>query len=576
MCWCVAVLCSGGMMKSKALAVIPVMLGLVLGGCGSQGETPTTKTNNSPVISAMALSAGNISQRGSVVLTVTASDPDGDALTYTFSRGTCDGSLSGGVEGTPQAANSVTFNAGTTIGACQLEATVTDSGGLTAHGTVTLDIDPTRFIVTPSAPLTLSNVAGVDGDGAPGFEEGSIRATGFPKAELYFKPSDLFGHAVTLGDVARMSYWTKKGTTHVDDVYDWYLAIYTKPYAGQASGWYGARIGAEPYLAASLVETAAAWNLWSTDGQFDQLRFFESTYGYYGSYTDPSWSDFVAGSSLVGTHTSTSVPYGAQEILYFSVQTASSATGFDGQLDGVRVELKDGTVVVIDMQPSPTVPVFNTIPDVLPPNLPSQPFQAQQTAEFGDYITLAPGTGRHAAKATVVMVTWSTEAYSHPITLNLYNGSSGALTWIGGQTQTFDIPARPAADLTCPDPYNYGPGSQWRAANGQCYYGYAFPITFDLTDVSVVLPDSFAYGVAYDTNNWGYYPIHEPGPYESLNVGVIGDGGTVASTQPSIGTDPDPDALLRNYWNFNSGAYTGFVPETGWTGYAPAVEFFAY
>ncbi len=58
---------------------------------------------------------------------------------------------------------------------------------------------------------------------------GSIQATGTPKAELYFTPANLFGHAVTLGGIARMSYWTKKGTTHVVDVQDWLLAVYT-PY----------------------------------------------------------------------------------------------------------------------------------------------------------------------------------------------------------------------------------------------------------------------------------------------------------------------------------------------------------
>ena len=91
-----------------------------------------------------------------------------------------------------------------------------------------------------------------------------------------------------------------------------------------------------------------------------------------------------------------------------------------------------------------------------------------------------------------------------------------------------------------------------------------------------MLPDSFAYGIAYNTNTWGYAPIGQPGPYESLNVGVIGDGSTLASTQPSIGTDPNPDTCLRNYWNFSSGAYTGFVPETWLDRNAPALEFFAY
>ncbi len=343
---------ANGMVLFRGAATGVVVTGQVMATVVIVANSTAPVVNDSPVISAMALSAAKIVPQTSVDFTVTASDTDGDALTYTFSHGTCDGTLSGGAEGTPQTANVITFKAGNTLGPCQLKVVVTDSRGLTATGMATLDVEPPRFIVTPTAPVFLSNVAGVAGDGAPGFDAGSIKATGVPKAELYFTPSSLFGHAVTLGDVARMSYWTKKGTTHVVDVHDWFLVIYTTPYAGQP-GWYGARIGAEAYLAANLTETANAWNQWSTDGQTNQLRFFESTYNYFGSSTDPSWTAFVAGSSLTGTHTATPVPYAGQEILYFSVQTASSATGFDGQLDGVRIELKDGSVVEIDMQPSP-------------------------------------------------------------------------------------------------------------------------------------------------------------------------------------------------------------------------------
>jgi hypothetical protein len=226
----------------------------------------------------------------------------------------------------------------------------------------------------------------------------------------------------------------------------------------------------------------------------------------------------------------------------------------------------------------PTVAVFDTIPAQLPPNLPSQPFQAQQTAEFGDHVTLAPGTGRHAVSATVVLVTWATTAYSHPITFSVYGEANGVLTHIGSRMQTFDIPARPAADPTCPDT-GYGAGFAWRAGDGHCYNGLAFPITFDLSSLDAVLPDSLVYGIAYDTNTWGYAPIGEPGPYESLNVAVIGNGQDVASTQPSVGSDPEPDAVYRNYWDFGAAppGYTGFVPDTvGWTGYAPAVQLLAY
>jgi hypothetical protein len=239
-----------------------------------------------------------------------------------------------------------------------------------------------------------------------------------------------------------------------------------------------------------------------------------------------------------------------------------------------------GSIILHIGAPTITQPVFSTVPAVLPYSMPSLGFQATQTAELGDYISLTPGTGRHAVQATVIMVTWSPQAYSHPITLNVYAVSGSDLARLGTKTQTFAIPARPAADATCPDPYGYGPGSQYRAADGSCYYGFAFPITFDLTGIT--LPDSFSYGVAYDTNTWGYHPIGSPGPYESLNVGLLGDGATAASAAPFIGTDPNPDALLWNTatanWYADKGAsgVGTFRMDTGWTGYTPAVEFFAY
>jgi hypothetical protein len=190
------------------------------------------------------------------------------------------------------------------------------------------------------------SVVDVASDGAPGFEAGSIQATGAAKAELYFRPSDLFpSHpTVTLGDIARVSFWTKKSATHAVQPDDWYMNIYTKKYAAQTSGWYGARISTVPYTAANLQETAGAWNQWSTDGQANQLRFFESA-GVYESYSDPFWSAFVTGTSPNG-----SGAYAAQEVLYFSAQTNSLAVGLDPQLDGVRIELKDGTVAELDMQ----------------------------------------------------------------------------------------------------------------------------------------------------------------------------------------------------------------------------------
>ena len=107
------------------------------------------------------------------------------------------------------------------------------------------------------------------------------------------------------------------------------------------------RIGTEPYFAGNVVDLPGQWNLWTseTDG-INILKFFESTLGYFGSYTDPTWDVLKAANSLSG------VPYAGQKILDFSIQTGSAtAAGFTGQVDGLRIELMDGSVANINFEP---------------------------------------------------------------------------------------------------------------------------------------------------------------------------------------------------------------------------------
>lgn len=209
--------------------------------------------------------------------------------------------------------------------------------------------------------------------------------------------------------------------------------------------------------------------------------------------------------------------------------------------------------------------VFDSIPSPTPPNVPSQGFQCCATAEIGDEIKLEVDTPRRTGFATVLMSSWSLHSnyttmpsagYTHPITLNIYLDAASALTNtpVRTVTQNFVIPWRPAADLTCPG------GTAWRAADTNCYNGFAFTITFDLRSLNYDLPDQFIYGIAYNTNTWGYAPIGAPGPYESLNVGLN-------STPPvAVGTDVDMAAVYVNYQQ-------GFRIDTGWAPYTPAVQF---
>ena len=220
--------------------------------------------------------------------------------------------------------------------------------------------------------------------------------------------------------------------------------------------------------------------------------------------------------------------------------------------------------------------VYDSIPSPTPANVPSVGYQATQTAEFGDEVRLESDTPRRTGYATVLMSSWSLHSnyperpsagYIHPITLNIYADAASAVAHSPVQTvtQAFLIPWRPAADPSC--------GTAWKATDGVCYNGFAFTITFDLRSLNYDLPEQFIYGVAYNTNTWGYAPIGAPGPYESLNLGLN-------STPPvAVGTDVNPDAV---YWNTQTAANyadggTGgvgiFRPDTNWTPYTPAVQF---
>lgn len=223
--------------------------------------------------------------------------------------------------------------------------------------------------------------------------------------------------------------------------------------------------------------------------------------------------------------------------------------------------------------------VFDNL--VSAPNVPSQGFQCCATSEIGDAIALAAETPRRAGFATVLMSSWSlhsnypdmsSSGYTHPITLAIYANAADARAHapLASVTQNFVIPWRPEADPTCPG------GTAWRHANHNCYNGLAFNITFDLRSLDLTLPEQFIYGVAYNTNTWGYEPIGAPGPYESLNVGLatVSDG-----IPPTEGTDVDDDVV---YWNtahaafYTDGGATGvgvLRPDTGWTGFAVSVQF---
>jgi hypothetical protein len=240
-----------------------------------------------------------------------------------------------------------------------------------------------------------------------------------------------------------------------------------------------------------------------------------------------------------------------------------------GGMVGADAAVIAGNSVVFDASVSP-----------LPGNIPSQGYQATQTAELGDAVQLA-GTDRVLRSATVTMSDWALRSdypslpdggWTHPITFNVYNvvgsrasAAPGAL--IGSVTKVVTIPWRPAAD-----PTNCAPSTTawYSAAEGKCYNGFAFNVTFDLSTIGTV-PNTIIYGIAYNTNTWGADPMSAPGPYESLNVGLRSDA------TPAPG-DIEPDAVFwntataGNYSDGGTGGTGTFRRDTGWTPYTPAVS----
>jgi len=221
---------------------------------------------------------------------------------------------------------------------------------------------------------------------------------------------------------------------------------------------------------------------------------------------------------------------------------------------------------------SPSV-VYDATPSSLPPNVASVGFQATSTSEFGDYIHLG-GANRALRTITVTMSDWAlasnpdniafcsalesnctVNGFNYPITLNVYGshlGANGAPdTLLATKTQVFNIAWRPEATTgpsVCTDPTAY------RAGDGSCYSGIAQNITFDLSSNNVTLPNDVILGVAYNTQSYGTALVGQPGPYNSLNVGVP------TSQTASVGTDDNADNV---FWNTS---HAGFYTDGGQAG----------
>ena len=218
--------------------------------------------------------------------------------------------------------------------------------------------------------------------------------------------------------------------------------------------------------------------------------------------------------------------------------------------------------------------IYNSNPSPLPGNVPSLGYQANQTAEFGDLIQFAPGP-RNLTSATVTMSDWAKKSdwltvgtaagFDHLLTLNVYNVGPGNTvgSLIGSDTIDAFVPWRPEDDPSC------GIGGGWGSS---CFSGLAFQVAFDFS--GLLVPDQVIYGLAFNTNTWGYNPIGLPGPYESLNFGLSTVGASVGS-DPLPGTAYWNTKTAANYTDGGAGGVGTFRQDTGWAPYTGAIDFSA-
>jgi len=254
------------------------------------------------------------------------------------------------------------------------------------------------------------------------------------------------------------------------------------------------------------------------------------------------------------------------------------------------------------------VAVYDSIGASVPGNIPSEAFQATQTAEFGDLVGLAGGP-RGLQSATVELSSWGCgtsgtwnggncltalgATFSHELTLNMYAvNNTGPLPAVGTllatKTTTFAIPYRPSASASCTG----ADAGKWKDSAGICDNGYATPVTFTFTAPLPLLPNQVIWSVAFNTSGFGTTPLGYATPcatspqgcgYDALNVGLSGaatptagtdidsNGAFVSSTTPGQYCDGGSvTGTLRDDTNSTNSCWSGYRPMASLTTTAPS------
>jgi hypothetical protein len=190
---------------------------------------------------------------------------------------------------------------------------------------------------------------------------GSWAAPGTTKTEIIISAASLGLGTFTIDDIQSFR-WSVNSNHSVD----WYLSIYTEPYAGGDRSWYGNRLTFEG-LYANNPNFTPGWITFSSAAGTNQVTGYDGNRGgYLGYYGAPTLAQFQAGAidwdSLAGSGvpsgTTSPIDYGSQVISHFRLSTGSAwATGYTGLLDDFNVTLATGASATVDFEAPRAVPI---------------------------------------------------------------------------------------------------------------------------------------------------------------------------------------------------------------------------
>ena len=201
--------------------------------------------------------------------------------------------------------------------------------------------------VTGNATLT----AVQDNDARGGYEGWAWEAD-TPGGANYVRFTPIWENlptGTTVADIARISYWTNAPEDHPS--LNWFFNIYTFAEGDglDSAGWYRSALTAEPYYADNANAPADQWSLWSTDNGTNQLTLFDRNRHHF-PYDGATLEELGDGATSWGWDYADELVRGIQ----FGVGDTGAGWDASGlRLDGIEIELVDGTTLTHNLVPLP-------------------------------------------------------------------------------------------------------------------------------------------------------------------------------------------------------------------------------